>query len=80
MDAVWSFLTDFLSNAVSWVTALLPDSPFQAISTTPIAPYLPMINWFLPFDFVVTTLGLWLTAIAVYYAYSIILRWVKAVE
>jgi len=77
---IFNSIANVLKSALSWVCALLPDSPFQAIDNSAVAQYLPYINWFIPFDFVVTTLSLWLVAIGVYYAYSVILRWVKAIE
>jgi hypothetical protein len=76
MDAVLSLL----KSALNWVTALLPDSPFKLLDNTPIAPLLPYINWFIPFDFMVATFTAWLVAITVYYIYSVILRWVKAIN
>ena len=80
MSTAINWLFEILAQVLSWVVNLLPNSPFTAISNTPIAPYLGFINWFIPFDFVITTLTLWLSAIAIYYVYSVILRWVKAVE
>ena len=80
MSTAINWLFEILAQVLTWVVNLLPDSPFRLIDNSPIAPYLPIINWFIPFDFVVTTLTLWLTAIAIYYVYSVILRWVKAVE
>ena len=77
---IFNSIANVLKSALSWVCALLPDSPFQAIDNSAVSQYLPYINWFIPFDFVVTTLSLWLVAIGVYYAYSVILRWVKAIE
>jgi len=76
MDAILSLL----KQALSWVVALLPDSPFKLIDNSPIKDLLPYINWFIPFDFMVTTFTAWLVAIAVYYVYSVILRWVKAIN
>lgn len=76
MDAILSLL----KNTLKWVINLLPNSPFTALSNSPIQPYLAYINWFIPFDFIVSTLEAWLVAIAVYYVYSVVLRWVKAIN
>lgn len=73
-------LTGWLTSALKWVISVLPDSPFKLLDNSPIKSLLPYINWFIPFDFVVSTLELWLAAIAVYYIYSVILRWVKAIN
>lgn len=80
MAAIIDWLFDLLKTALNWVVNLLPDSPFTALSNSPIAPYLGMINWIVPLNFIVTTLTAWLTAVSVYYVYSVLLRWVKAVE
>lgn len=63
------------------VINILPDSPFIFLSQTPeVYKILKVVNWIIPFDFVVSTFSAWLTAIATYYAYSIILRFFKAIE
>lgn len=79
MDII-QWLGEQLENIASWVLWLLPDSPFQMLNNSVIAPYLGYINWILPLDFVVSTLSLWLVAVAGYYIYSMILRWIKAVD
>jgi len=79
MDIV-KWLGNLLKTSLSWVVNLLPGSPFKLIDNTPIKDYLPYLNWFLPFDFVVATLELWLVAITGYYVYSVVLRWVKAIK
>ena len=74
----------FTAAAISVLTKiinLLPDSPFIFLSQTPeVYRILKVVNWIIPFDFVVSTFSAWLTAIATYYAYSIILRFFKAIE
>lgn len=74
----------FTAAAIAVLTKiinLLPDSPFIFLSQTPeIYKVLKVVNWVIPFDFVVSTFGLWLSAIAVYYAYSVILRFFKAID
>lgn len=75
-----NWLGSQLSNILSWLTALLPDSPFKALDATPLKPYLSALNYFLPIDFILDTTLLWLNAILIYYGYSIILRWAKAIQ
>ena len=75
-----NWLGDQLSYILSFVVVLLPDSPFQLLSYTPISDILPYINYFIPIDFVLSTLVAWGTAITIYYAYQIVLKWVKAVS
>lgn len=79
MDVLKSVL-NLVNQALKWVVALLPNSPFKLIDNSPIKEFLPYINWFIPFDFIIATLTAWLTAIGVYYIYSVVLRWVKAIN
>jgi len=79
MDVVNS-LGALLKNALNWVIQLLPNSPFKILDNTPIKDILPYINWFVPFGFIVSTLELWLVAVGGFYLYSVILRWVKAIN
>lgn len=65
---------------LSWVLALLPDSPFILLSNTPIQPYLAALNWIVPVDFAISTMEAWLVAIGVYYVLSAALRWAKAIS
>lgn len=69
-----------LQNIFSWVLALLPDSPFQMLDNSPVAPYLKSLNWIVPVNFMISTMELWLAAIAVYYIYQAVLRWARAIS
>ena len=69
-----------LEDILRWVINLLPDSPFMALNSSPIQPYLQALNWIVPIDFMISTMSAWLVAIVVYYVYSVILRWVKAIS
>lgn len=87
-----SFLGDFFNNAKNWLTdflneiqgvilMLLPDSPFKNFTVpTQIQEILGYINWIVPFYLIGNTLLLWTGAITVYYAYQLILRWIKTIE
>jgi len=77
---IFNSIGKFLSQTLKWALGFLPDSPFKLLSNSPIQSLLPYINWFIPFDFMVSTLEAWLIAIAVYYIYSVILRWAKAIN
>ena len=69
-----------IENALEWLVNLLPDSPFRMLDNTPIQPYLKYINWVIPIDFMLDTLTLWLVAVAGYYCWRVVLRWVKAID
>lgn len=69
-----------IENAFEWLVSLLPDSPFKLLDSTPIQPYLRYINWIVPVDFILNTLTAWLVAVAGYYCWSVVLRWIKAID
>ena len=69
-----------IENALEWLVNLLPDSPFRMLDNTTIQPYLKYINWVIPIDFMLDTLTLWLVAVAGYYCWSVVLRWIKAID
>lgn len=62
------------------VISVLPTSPFaKYISMFENLPYLGILNWFIPVGTIVKVGLSWLTAIALFYVYSIIMRWVKMI-
>lgn len=69
-----------LGEILKLVLALLPDSPFRFVMTSPIGEYISMLNWILPIKECLATLQLWAAAILVYYMYAAVLRWIKAIE
>lgn len=72
-----NLLDKFLQNVLS----LFPLSPFRpVIQELTDLPYLQYINWFVPIgDFIIMG-TLWITAIGVYYAWSIVARWIKLIS
>lgn len=79
-QSIFNWLGDALNKVLGWVLFMLPDSPFKLIEKTPIAEYLNYINWFVPVDFILSSLAAWITAISVYYGYKVILAWIKAIN
>lgn len=67
-------------NLISWVLRFLPDSPIQFLDNSPAAAFLGYVSYFFPVDFMVSTAEAWLAAVLVYYIYSAVLRWIKAVS
>lgn len=60
---------------------VLPTSPFAPyIERFGNLPYLSWLNWFLPIGEALDVLAAWLAAIVLFYAYSIVLRWVRAIS
>lgn len=84
MGKIFSGILDFLKTVVlticNHVLGLLPSSPFtginQYIGSLDIWGY---INWFVPVSTLLKITTAWLGAIAVYYLYLVIARWVKLV-
>lgn len=73
-----------VSALIKALMAILPVSPFQngvyQGFVDGVSDYLPGLNWIIPVGAIVSILGLWLTAITMYYVAQIALRWAKAIE
>ena len=74
------WMMDFIKNVGIWLMKVLPTSPFaDFIENFEVPQYVAWLNWFFPVHEIVIILTGWLAAIAVFYAYSIIMRWVKII-
>ena len=70
-------IADTANNVFEAMPRLCPFSAFQnALSNDLLA----MINWFIPISEMIFILEAWGLAIAGWYVFSIILRWIKAVQ
>lgn len=70
---VWSGLLQRLIQA-------LPISPFAPyINQFAGLPGLGWLNWFFPVRGCLQVMAAWLTAVALFYVYSVIARWVKLI-
>lgn len=69
-----------LGAAMHIVILLLPASPLKALDNTLIKPYLGFINWCMPFGSMLAVFSAWLTCVAAWYIYQIVLRWGKVIE
>lgn len=61
---------------------LLPRSPFADILAEleqAELPGLAWLNWLLPIPEFLTVVAVWLLAIALFYGYSILMRWIKMI-
>lgn len=80
MTSIWNALADILNAILSVIFFFLPESPFRdsltAFTDNEIVQYL---NWFIPVADFITMMSYWLAAIALFYAYQLILRWIKAI-
>lgn len=60
--------------------SVLPTSPFAGyIDAFRDLPFLGWINWFVPVRAILTVLASWLGAVALFYLYSIAMRWLKII-
>lgn len=76
-------LSDTLVSFAVSVIELFPASPFTVLdelSSSEVYEWLRMVNWFIPIGTFVSILEAWLTCVAVYYVYQIVLRWIKVIE
>ena len=59
---------------------LLPTSPFQEfVAQFSSLPYLGWLNWFFPVGDCLVVMAVWLTAVGLFYLYSILMRWLKMI-
>lgn len=72
---------EIVTTFKEWVLALLPTSPFVAfIDALENIPFLSYLNYFIPISTFIGIGEAWLVSIGVFYLYSIILRWIRAIE
>ena len=80
---MWDALTDALVSFAVSVVELFPKSPFSVLNdlaSSEFYEWLQMLNWFVPINTFVAILEGWLTCVALYYVYQVVLRWVKVIE
>ncbi len=77
---IFDWLGNTLNEVLSWVTLVLPDSPFKLLDMSLLHPYLPYVAYFIDFPFILDTLVAWVSCIGVYYGYQVILRFVRAIN
>lgn len=80
MAEVINWLIDKVATLGEGITGLLPQSPFKGLQLAFDSKLLGYINYYVPIKEAVDILVAWGAAILLWYAYSIILRWVKAIE
>lgn len=71
-------ILDIFNQLFNSIIAFLPGSPFKAIiAQLSNIPYMKYFNWFFPVHECVIVLEVWLTAVALYYMYSAIMRFIR---
>lgn len=75
------FIKNFVEEFLAVVQRVLPTSPFQPyISELEELPYLNYLNWFIPVGTILNICAAWLVSVGLFYMYSIILRWIRAID
>lgn len=75
------FMKEMLDKLLAVIVSLLPLSPFaSAIDSLAQVPYLGYINYFIPVGTCLKIGTAWLSAIALFYLYSVVARWVKLIS
>lgn len=71
-------IQNFFNVIKEGLATILPLSPFvDFIATLDSLPYLGWLNWFIPIGDMLRVFAVWLTAVGLFYGYSILLRWLK---
>lgn len=76
-------LSDTLVDLAVSVIEIFPASPFgilDELSGSVAYEWLQFLNWFIPVGTFVSIFEAWLTGVAIYYIYQIVLRWIKVIE
>lgn len=66
-----------IGSSLTAILSILPESPFLWVDQID-SMVLEVINWVFPVNAMISHLQLYVTAVAIYYAIRIALRWAKA--
>lgn len=78
INIILNKIIKLLGNVLSLITTFLPSSPFQILDKSSISDYISGLNYFIPIGAMLSIFQAWGTAIALFYCYQAILRWIKA--
>lgn len=76
------WFSDILDKFGDWLLTVLPTSPFTGFISnfrSVFNPYLGWLNWCVPIHDFRVIFSFWLGAVALFYLYSIIMRWIKMI-
>lgn len=74
------YFSDIFDKFANWLLSVLPTSPFGGFISNFHGKFdggLKYLNWFISFKDLKVIFLAWLSAVALFYLYSIIMRWVK---
>lgn len=80
-DGIFDSLSQALVQFCVTVIDLLPDSPFLFLDTfeAPATVIMGHVNWFIDFGAITSIFTGWISCILLWYAYQIVLRWIKVI-
>lgn len=81
---IFNFLLVLVGGALDLILSFLPNSPFSNIALyaerSGLSEFFGYLAWIVPIREIINITTLWVGCIAIYYIYSIIMRWVKMVD
>lgn len=78
---LFNAVMDIINTALNYIFSFLPEDPFLSIiDELGAIPAVQYVNYFVPVDKILAITAIWLGAIATFYLYQIILRWIKAID
>lgn len=75
-----NYIIELAGLLISAIFLLLPNTPFDSVTLSPISKWLGYLNYLLPVTEIIGILTVWGSCIGLYYLYQIALRWIKVVE
>lgn len=70
-----------LGLVLNALALVLPPSPFNIVAKNAvIEEFLGYVNYIIPIAEIISIGEVWLVSVGVYYVYSTVLRWLKAIE
>ena len=81
VTAFLQFLLDCLGGLLVLVLYALPNSPFVGLYNLSLDyEWLQYLSWIIPIHEIIATSEIWLTSVALFYLYSVVLRWIRAIN
>lgn len=73
------------AKVLGFIIGVLPTSPFLSVQSSllsgeGIGKYIQYLAWLLPIKNMVIIIGTWLSAMIIYYCYSVVMRWIKLID
>lgn len=75
-----NFIILAIGTALNALVSIFPLSPFKFVVDSRFSDFIAQINFFVPIYEFVSILEMWLVAVGIYYVYSVVARWLKAIE